>query len=285
MESANRIREAKYDDAPAITKLLQGGRYQHIHLDWRPPIDWIGTPGFVVSENDAGQIEACLAIAAEPPPAAWVRVAAIQIPTYGSAALTNMLVAMLPYLRSRGVTEIAWMAPVEWPAYWLQGLGMVKTAEVEAFVKSDLFIPAGSYNSDITIRPVTRHDMSALEAIEKAAFDPIWRHSLATFSRAWRQALCFDVAVLEGRIVGFQYSTRSNHEPTAHLVRITVDPQIQGKGVGRTLLAHAIATYERYGLHGVTLNTQMDNYGSQRLYARFGFYPAGFRIPVWTMKI
>lgn len=285
MESANKVREATHSDAPAITQLLQSGRYQHIHVDWRPPVDWIGNPGFVVVENEAGGIEACLAIAPEPPPAAWVRVAAIQIPMYGSMALANMLRATIPYLRSQGVNEIAWMAPSEWPSYWLQGMGMRETAQVEAYVKSDLFVPAGANNPAITIRPVTRQDMGTLEAIETAAFDPIWRHSAASFTRAWRQALCFDVAILDGQIVGFQYSTRSSQEPTAHLVRIAVDPQIQGKGIGSTLLAHAIATYERYGLYGVSLNTQMDNYGSQRLYARFGFYPAGFRIPVWTMSV
>ncbi|MEM6956457.1 MAG: GNAT family N-acetyltransferase, partial [Myxococcota bacterium] len=56
-----------------------------------------------------------------------------------------------------------------------------------------------------------------------------------------------------------------------------VDPAFQGKGVGTTLLNHALETLRVAGLHRVELSVLADNDRAKRLYERAGFEVEGVR--------
>ena len=86
----------------------------------------------------------------------------------------------------------------------------------------------------------------------------------------WHQSLRFDVAEIDNRIVAFQYSTRSDSR-SAHLVRITVHPDVQGQGVGTALLNSAFTQLQHSGYRFISLNTQIGNLPSQTLYHKFSF--------------
>jgi ribosomal protein S18 acetylase RimI-like enzyme len=135
------------------------------------------------------------------------------------------------------------------------------------------------------IRPATTADVIRLAEIERAAFDPLWRHSQRGLLMAFREAISFDVAEVDGRIVGFQYSVGGQDGLSAHLVRLTVDPEVQGRGVGSGLLRAALSGYGRMGAERVTLNTQADNHASHRLYERFGFQRLVGRADVWALDL
>ena len=126
-------------------------------------------------------------------------------------------------------------------------------------------------------------DLEQLASLEKKAFNPLWRHSARGLGLARHQAFSFDVALLQGKIVGFQLSTPSEYG--VHLVRLTVDPDTHGLGIGSALLHHAFQQYHRRGKYRVTLNTQIDNEASQRLYRKFGFFASGQRFPVWLRRL
>jgi ribosomal protein S18 acetylase RimI-like enzyme len=277
-------------EADAVMRLLRTGVYTHVHIDWTLPGEWLGTPGFVVYDREwdgvdgrgkhrrSADISACLAIGADPLPAAWVRVAAVDTNT-GFNEVQAMFAEILERL-DPAITEISWFLTAYWPLRWLQQLGFQPTNEVVAYTKPDLTIP--SYNSPVglQIRPVLLEEMPLLAAIEEAAFEPRWRHSLEGLVRAWRQSISFDVALLDGEPVAFQFS--SGGEDNAHLSRMTVHPEHQGKGIGAALLARAIEGYRLQNIHTASLNTQADNTASQRLYERFGFQPTGYTYPVWS---
>jgi ribosomal-protein-alanine N-acetyltransferase len=292
------VRMALKSDAPAITKLLQTSQYGHVHLDWRTPVEWLGSTGFVVhvrlprqslltqhtSARAVGRehgISGCLAVAADPPPAAWVRVAAVGSSGRPFLILGAMLARALETLRLASVDQLGWLAGEAWPTAWLYGLGFEPVNKIETYWKDDLDLPPTATVPDLSIRPVEGDDMEGLAKLEKAAFDPLWRHSAEGLALARREASGFDVAVLQGRIVGFLLSVRSHS--VAHLVRLTVDPELHGIGIGSTLLAHAILGYRAQGVRQVSLNTQVDNLASQYLYRKFGFYSRGERLPVWAM--
>jgi ribosomal-protein-alanine N-acetyltransferase len=71
----------------------------------------------------------------------------------------------------------------------------------------------------------------------------------------------------------------------AHLNRIAVHPAHQGRGVGALLLHDALRALWKLGAERVSLNTQTDNYYSQRLYRRFGFEPIGDSVTVWEREL
>ncbi len=291
------VRRGLESDAGQITRLLREAPYTHIHADWHYPSQWLGTPSFVLLEDDTAAPRtlshrlftpptpalACLAIAADPPPAAWVRVAAVARPSLAPHHLAALLAALLPALRQSGVRQIAWLMVEEWPGEWLAGIGFSQVNAVVTYIRPHAPLPPLTPNENLVIRPATAVDFPLLEQMEAAAFEPMWRHSAEGLALAGRQSLSFDVAELDGRVVGFQFSTPTRRG--AHLSRMTVDPAYQRLGVGSALLAHALAGYERQGAGTVTLNTQADNLASQRLYERFGFRPNGERFPVWSLDL
>jgi ribosomal protein S18 acetylase RimI-like enzyme len=264
------------------------------------PVDWLGTPGFVVQQDTERAaprspslvtkllgpglgIEACLAVAADPLPAAWVRVAAIADIDKPQGALFDMLGQVLDYLRDRSVTELGWLAADDWPKSWMPELGFDQVNQIETYLKHDLDLPQVRSIPDLVIRPAQQGDVRTLAEMEAAAFVPLWRHSEEGLGLALVQALSFDVALMGGTIVGFQLSTASGS--TAHLVRLTVSTEWHGQGIGSALLAHAITSYRANGLSQVTLNTQLDNIASQFLYRKFGFNATGQRLPVWALPL
>ncbi len=171
----------------------------------------------------------------------------------------------------------------EWPNRCLPALGFEQINQIETYVKYDLDVPQFHQAPDLIIRPVQPRDFAALAEIETIAFEPLWRMSSDTLALAQRDALCFDVAEGNGRVVGYQLCSYGAN--SAHLVRLTIAPQVQGQGVGSALLAQAIRTAAYDGLRYISLNTQVDNSTSQHLYKKFGFLPTGERLPVWSKTI
>lgn len=285
------VRQANRGDSAAISRLLQMGVYIHIHVDWRLPGEWLLRPGFYVygrmpSEDSSGsdtgrpdKIVACMAVAAEPPPAAWVRVAAVDS-TAGYYRMEALFARILAELQP-SVEEISWFLTDYWPLYWLERLGFVPVNDVIGYRKEGLDSTSFSSPPDLIIRPLLVEDIPALAAIEESAFEPRWRHSVEDLNLAWRHTLCFTVATLNGEPVAFQFST-GGEGGNAHLSRMTVHPAHQGKGIGAALLVDAFENYRLQNIKTVTLNTQTDNLASRHLYERFGFQPTGFTYPVWS---
>ncbi len=144
----------------------------------------MGSPGFVVYEQDpidhaiqnrsSGDIIACLAVVAEPPPAAWVRVAATES-TAGFPQAKAMFTQILEVL-DPAIEEISWFLADYWPLHWLERLGFVPVSDVITFLKDDLSVPSFVSPPGLEIRPVQREDLPTLAEIETAAFEPRWRY-------------------------------------------------------------------------------------------------------------
>ena len=280
-------------------RLLETAVYTHLHVDWHLPGDWLGSPGFVVApkvENRANsnsltaklfqsdsKIAACLAATADPLPAAWVRVAALERVDEAEQILAQMLAQVVPPLYKQGATQLAWLTIEDWPQSWLPGFGFYQGSYIETYVKEDRQLPECPNIPGLTIRQAYATDLEHLARLEALAFGPIWRQSAQALAVARPQSLSFDVALLGEETVGYQLSAKA--ESGAHLVRLTVHPEKQGVGIGSALLGHAFAGYHRHGLYTVSLNTQVENIASQKLYLKFGFRASQQRLPIWILDI
>lgn len=282
------IRLATDNDKGEIYRLLQIAPYRHFHVDWHAPVDWLGRPGFVVTEvaDNRGELSvvACLAAAADPPPAAWIRLAAIKSGHQPLTLLELMLQQVVPYLRDSGIRELGWFPVRLWPEQWIKGLGFRQVNRIVTFVKEGAEVPSLPENG-VEIRNAEATDMPELAALEEEAFQPLWRHSAQGLRLAFGQAQSFELAEVDGRIVGFQYSVEGKNRESAHLVRITVAKGLQNQGIGSALMAAALSGFRRRGVRQVTLNTQVDNLSSHRLYQRFGFRRMEDELPVWALEL
>jgi ribosomal protein S18 acetylase RimI-like enzyme len=70
-----------------------------------------------------------------------------------------------------------------------------------------------------------------------------------------------------------------------HLARLAVHPSVQGRGVGRALLANLFEWIKQNGFVILSVNTQSDNSASLHLYQRMGFLRTGESYPVYTFDV
>lgn len=122
----------------------------------------------------------------------------------------------------------------------------------------------------------------------------IWRHSFAAalgadvndprFIYGMEHADLLPVAgktiaaLLDGRVVGFCF------RDGAHIEDLWVDPPVQGRGIGRELLAAAVMAIARDGYRTATLDCIEANVDARRFYEREGWRPA-FRFFTWSQSL
>lgn len=83
------------------------------------------------------------------------------------------------------------------------------------------------------------------------------------------------LAYVDGQIAG-QILVHENWNRFAIIWDIAVDPPFRRRGIGRRLIAEAVAWARGRGLPGVMLETQSINVPACRLYERCGFVLGGF---------
>lgn len=170
----------------------------------------------------------------------------------------------------------------QWLVDGLLAAGFGLTEQVQFFRLERLHrlvIDRTQINASITLRPMTPPDLEAVAQLDAETFDPLWHFGA---KELW--SLLFSahlqVGCLDGQIVG--YSALSIGAREAHLARLAVHPQAQGRGVGRRLLIDCLDYSHSNGVATLALNTQMSNTRSQQLYRQFGFQPTRQIVPIFT---
>lgn len=130
----------------------------------------------------------------------------------------------------------------------------------------------------------------ALEARDRAGWEPLWRGYLA-FYQTTRAPAQFDlqfarltdaseaafaglVAEADGKLSGLAHLIFHPHgwqpQPVAYLQDLFVLPEQRGRGVGRALIEAAFSTGTAAGAEGIYWLTQSFNHEARRLYDRVG---------------
>ena len=277
------VRSADPKDLSRLANLVHFEVYVHRHLDYRPPLDWMGYSPFLVLEH-ASRIEAALACPPDPPAIAWMRLFATttQIPvTEAWEALWSEA-----YARLANDPSIHFAAAI--PLYgWFEALlkrnNFQKTHSIVMLNWDSPILPEAAPNPAVSIRPMTMDDMAEVEFIDSAAFSLVWQNSRLYLEIAFRQAAVATVAEFEGHIVGYQISTGT--PIGGHLARLAVLPQLQGNGIGFALLFDLLRQFVRRNARTITVNTQKDNLASLALYRKTGFQLTGEEYPIYQLEL
>ncbi len=276
------VRPAVLTDQRQIANLIQSSPHIHRHLDWRSPLDWIGSPPFFVIESQ-GQVVAALGCPPEPPSVAWVRlfVNSSKIPVQESwQVLWDKARAELAH---KGQFAAAAIVLQEWLHALLLSSGFSSRQSV-VMLERDGGIPAGMVlPPGISMRAMMPFDLPAVAEVDAAAFELLWQNALPVLERAYPQAVWPTVVEMDGRVIGYQLGTRN--PVGVHLARLAVRPEAQGHGLGYALVADLIQQAGRRGISHLTVNTQNDNIASLALYQRMGFRETGERYPVYQLQV
>jgi ribosomal protein S18 acetylase RimI-like enzyme len=165
-----------------------------------------------------------------------------------------------------------------WLNELLEGRGFRTREWVVTFERVGIEPPARPAVQPAEIRTAHYNDLAALSLLDELAFDQLWHKPISNFREALARADSFAVAMVEERIVAYEWC--EVHGEHAHLTRLAVHPAYQGRGIGAQLLYRAISDVLEHGANLITLNTQESNARSQALYKRFGFVNTPERIPV-----
>jgi ribosomal protein S18 acetylase RimI-like enzyme len=273
------VRSAHEADRNKLVNLMHFSSYMHRHLDWRPPLEWLGVEPFLMIERD-DQIVAALACPPDLPEVAWVRLFVVSPKISISDAWEYLWPNALHLLG--GSPRIAALPLQNWFRKTLEASNFSRTNEVVLLKWDDQGqkLIGAQLSSAISIRSMNQNDLNAVYALDLEAFDSIWRHSLDAITRAFQVSALATVAEHHrDGIVAYQISTTTHNE--GHLARLAVRPCVQRKGVGYALLRDLLMYFRKHGISNVTVNTQLDNRASLMLYEKAGFGQTGEAYPVY----
>lgn len=255
----------------------------HTHLDWHDTDSWLEAQSPLIRLAwQSGRLAGLLAFSEPLNQMAWVRLAAVQDTVDHQAVLRALWEAAVDELRERGVRRVALLAIHDWIGRYAAALGFQYIEDVITLARSGAELPAAPSNR-LDIRVAEPKDLERVARVDQLAFEPPWQLSLDELRIAYRSAASCTVGVLDEVIVGYQLATI--YFDGAHLARLAVTPNLQGRGLGAALLDDVIRRFFKRGIFSMTLNTQASNWRSQQLYARYGFRPNGHNLPYWTVTL
>jgi ribosomal protein S18 acetylase RimI-like enzyme len=284
MIAANlRVRPALSADQQQIADLILFEQRIHRHLDWRAPLEWLEYQPFFVLEKD-GRIEAALACPPDPPSIFWIRLFAFHSSLSGPSAWSSLWDAARYELASLGGATVAAIVTQRWFESILIENGFASAQHIVMLEWNRQPFKPYPAPAGITLRPMILDDLPRVAEVDAAAFEPLWQNSLPALSKAFSQAIYASVAENESGMVGYQLSTGSPFG--AHLARLAVRPEAQGRGIASALISDQMDRVCRdKNLSRITVNTQSNNTASLALYEKIGFQRTGEQYPVYVCRV
>lgn len=207
-------------------------------------------------------------------------VAVITVASIHPEAQTNrhvgaLLEGLQSVVRPQGVRALAQVGWAPWLTDAIQAHGF---RPKERVVTYEWYIHSVDVqgNLDVTVTAAKPEDMAILIEMDRALFGPVWHKGPAEFHASCGRAYMATVAMLDGRIVGYEWCDRVGE--SAHLTRLGVGQEWQHRGIGTRLLTATLRQLVESGVKLVTLNTQEGNLAAHRLYRHFGFLPLDERV-------
>jgi ribosomal-protein-alanine N-acetyltransferase len=282
IEVSLQVRPAVPQDQHQIANLMFFESHVHRHLDWRAPLEWLGSPDYWVVE-DEGRVLAVLACPQDPPGVAWVRLFAHARRLSLEDAWNSLWKVAQSEIEKQGGGTVALIAMHQWLSNLLSQTGFTHTQNIVMLEWKGVDVPAMPSPAGVAVRDMRPGDLTGVAELDAAAFAPLWQNPLDALERALPQATSTRVAEDAQGLVGYQISTANPFG--AHLARLAVRPDAQRRGLGSLLVTDLIRHLKVKGVARLTVNTQSDNLGSLALYEKMGFVVTGEKFPVYCCQV
>jgi ribosomal protein S18 acetylase RimI-like enzyme len=274
------IRPVEQKDRTQLANMIHFGTFVHRHLDWRPPLEWIGHQPFFALESE-GRLAAALACPPDPPAIAWVRVFVCSAHFPQNQAWELLWPQTEEKLIGMGVNQLAAIPLQKWYRELLIDHNFIHIHNIISLAwdnsLSEKLPPPKPHN----IRDMTAEDLSEVIEIDSNAFGPLWRNSPPLLQLAYNQADFATVAYDENGLTGYQISTPTQYG--AHLGRLATHPRAQGRGVAYSLLRNLQDHFPPTATVRLSVNTQDTNFKSIALYQKAGFVETPETFPVFQI--
>jgi len=189
----------------------------------------------------------------------------------GPAPTPDAVRAAVSGLAERGYVEAvtAALGPLEAQGFLLAGFAVRERLHLLARDLHDL-PPAPPAH----LRRGRRRDRPAVLAVDARAFSPFWRLDDEGLDEALAATPTSRFRIAQGdddpdQVGGYAVTGRAGRR--GFLQRLAVDPDLQGRGLGRALVLDGLGWLRRRGADRVVVNTQEANGRALALYEQLGF--------------
>jgi len=278
------IRPVKPSDKNQLAHLIHFGTYVHRHLDWKPPLNWIGEEPFFVAES-SDRVVSALACPPTPPEVAWVRMFVCSTRISYNYAWDTLWPQTISCLQSSQTKTVAAIPLQKWFRELLTEQGFHHNHNVVAMAWDPApdKIASLSPAQPVQLRRMTKLDIPAVSAIDNQSFSPLWRNGQDSIDLAFKQSINASVVEESGEIIGYQITTHTPYG--AHLGRLAVSPDQQRKGVGYALLRNLVSELTSQNIPRISVNPQNNNAKSLGLYKKAGFSETKEAYPVYLYQL
>lgn len=144
-------------------------------------------------------------------------------------------------------------------------------------VLSRLLRRVGDGDGNLTVEPMRRRDLPAMEPIELASYPRPWSMTIfqSEIELARRGERTYVVARRHGELVG--YAGQMYVVGEAHITNIATSLEHRRSGIATRLMAELGWAAIDHGCTASTLEVRVGNTGAQELYRNFGYAPVGIR--------
>jgi len=256
----------------------------HEHVGWLPTGDWIGRTPSLALVSRGGLPLGFLCASPDRLGVAWIQVFASATRPSAGAIWDPLWAAARSQLKQMAVDSVWAMANQPWFIDLLQRSGLALANRVITLAAGPHSQPsAGPEFQGVALRRLCPEDLPIVADLDNRAFKIPWQMDQEALAATFQNAPMARVAQAGSRIVGYELCTETVQG--WHLARLAVDPDYQHRGVGRALVIDLLESKLRMGVRALTVNTQVENHFSLRLYRSFGFTATGETIPVYSAAL
>lgn len=125
----------------------------------------------------------------------------------------------------------------------------------------------------LKIRTMECTDIAPVMAIERQTYEFPWTEGI--FRDCIKAGYHCMVYALNRLVIG--YAVMSVAVGEAHVLNISIEPRMQGKGLGRRMMERMLSVASENGADSVFLEVRRSNQAAQELYLSMGFNELGTR--------
>lgn len=278
------VKPIQTSEASLVLDFLKTAQFSHRHLDWRLPIDWLGTQPYLGCWYRDDLIALLICPITETKEV-WIRCYAGNSFHSTRAAWTKLLQESIQLLHKKDIDFIYTICLGSWYEELIINSGFQIVNEIVVLEKSNWATrPLRLPPEEIQIHDMESHHLHEVYELDRKCFHPIWQLTKEDIEIAYKHAINCTVAYDEdSTLIAYQISNLIGD--TAHLARIAVLPSYQRKSIGQMLLNNMLKRFAQMGIMKVTVNTQSDNQASLQLYKQNGFTITDERYPVYIYRI
>ena len=267
----------------ALLELAWSSPWTHRHLDWHETGQWLdGELGHVFLAWQRDDLIGYIGLSRPISGSSWIRLLGIRDGRMPGRVINELWERAQADCLERGTHTIAILMTTNWLPTYLPRHGFRYADDVITMSHIGSRLPAERAAS-VSLRAADADDLPCILEIDRLAFQPLWQLTRSDIWQGLRASTNPSVATLADRVVAYQFSIR--REEAGHLARLAVHPAHRRQRIASALLQGVLDHFQRRQVEAISVNTQLSNLPSQRLYQRYGFFRNGYDIELWQKTL